>query len=128
VCDERRQSIEEKKMVTQKILQDRARFLRKKNTDPEYFLWCYLRGRRFEKYKFRRQRPIGNYIVDFVCLWKKLIIEIDGDQHAIQKNYDDKRTAFLQDRGYKVIRFWNGEILTEIKNVLDTIWYTLNEE
>ena len=59
------------------------------------------KARRFEKYKFRRQRPIENYIVDFVCLSKRLIIEIDGGQHATQQNYDDKRTAFLQEKDIK---------------------------
>lgn len=113
-------------MILRKILQKRACYLRKTSTITENKLWRYLRGRRFEKYKFKRQRPIGNYIVDFICVWKKLIIEIDGGQHAIQEDYDAKRTAFLQAQGYKVIRFWNKEVLTEMKKVLDIVLDELN--
>jgi len=113
-------------MTSQDTLQKRACYLRKMSTSAENYLWRYIRDRRFEKFKFRRQRPIGNYVADFICLWKKLIIEIDGGQHATQQDYDDKRTAFLQAKGYKVIRFWNKEVLTDIKKVLAIIWDELN--
>jgi adenine-specific DNA-methyltransferase len=115
-------------MIDQEILHNRARSLRKQHTRAEHYLWQRLKDRRFEKYKFRRQRPVGNYIVDFICLWKKLIIELDGDQHAEleQKEYDNKRTIYLLDKGYRVIRFWNHEILTETQIVLDHIWDELH--
>ncbi len=115
-------------MTTQEILRKRARTLRKQNTRAEHYLWRYLRARRFGKYKFRRQHPIGNYIVDFICLWKKLIIEIDGGHHAEQQKYDEKRTIFLQEKEHKVIRFWNQEILTEKRKVLDNIWDELTKK
>ncbi len=94
------------KMVTEEILKERARSLRKQHTFAEMKLWRQLRARRFEQYKFRRQHPIGSYIVDFVCLWKRLIVELDGGQHAEQQGYDEKRTSFLENEEYKVMRFW----------------------
>jgi very-short-patch-repair endonuclease len=82
-------------MPLKETMQERARHLRKVSTDAENHLWYHIRGRRFGSYKFKRQRPMGNYIVDFICLWKKLIIELDGGQHAETQLYDEKRTAFL---------------------------------
>ena len=84
-------------------------------------MWYYLRGRRLGKYKFKRQVPIGNYLVDLVCQWKKLIIELDGGQHLDAITYDQIRTAFLEGKGYKIIRFWNGDVLTQIENILEVI-------
>jgi len=73
--------------------------------------------------RFRRQHPIGNFIVDFVCLDQKIIIELDGDQHGypMEKNQDQERTNWLQQEGFKVLRFWNNEILQNLEGVLDTI-------
>ena len=84
------------------ILIARARALRKDSTHAENYLWYLLRSRRLSKYKFRRQYVINPYIVDFICLHKKLIIELDGGQHAEAQYYDDKRTTFLELKGYKV--------------------------
>ncbi len=113
-------------MATKETLQTRARYLRKASTDTENHLWYYLRGRRLSRYKFKRQVPIGNYIIDFVCLYKKLIIELDGGQHAKAHSYDEKRTVFLESQGYKLLRFWNNEVLTETETVLDVIYHELH--
>src|SRR3989344_5282431 len=88
-----------------------ARQLRRLQTVSEHELWCKLRNRQLEGEKFRRQQPIGFYIVDFVCIAKKIIIEVDGGQHNKKKSkkYDVARTKFLESQGYKVLRFWNNE-------------------
>lgn len=114
-------------MIHKEVLQKRARYLRKTSTDTEKHLWYHIRGRRLGQYKFKRQVPIGNYIVDFVCSWKKLIVELDGGQHAETVHYDQKRTTFLESQGYKVLRFWNNEVLTETENVLDVILHELEK-
>ena len=103
-----------------------AKILRKNSTIQERRLWNLLRNRQFNNLKFKRQQPIGEYIVDFVCKEEKIIIEIDGGQHnTIENNQLDKeRTDFLQSLGYKVIRFWNNEIYENI----DGIWERLHEE
>lgn len=103
-----------------------AKKLRKEKTKPEDILWYRLRNRRFYGLKFRRQEPIGKFIVDFVCLDKKLIIELDGSQHAEQVAYDTARTLFLEKLGYRVLRFWNNEILKNLSGVLENIAYRLN--
>lgn len=108
-----------------KNMRQRARDLRKKSTDAENYLWYFLRSRRFCEFKFRRQYVIDNYIVDFVCIKKQLIIELDGGQHAEALNYDAKRTAFLEAKGYVVLRFWNNEIFTETEGVINTIFNVL---
>ena len=78
-------------------------------TPAERHLWRYLRNRQVEGLKFRRQQPMGHYIVDFICYEKKLIIEVDGGQHAGQREDDDKRTEWIEGQGYRVFRFWNNE-------------------
>jgi very-short-patch-repair endonuclease len=105
----------------------RARKLRKNPTDAERFLWRYLRLRQIEGYRFRRQRPIGRYIVDFVCLERKIVIEVDGGQHNEETAYDAERDRWLQADGYRVLRFWNHEILTETKAVMEVIQKILTE-
>ncbi len=109
-------------------MKEKARSLRKNQTDAEFMLWQLLRGKRMEGLKFRRQHPIPPYIVDFVCTEKKLIIEADGGQHAEAIDYDNKRTAFLESKGYKVIRFWNNEILTNSEGVYQVLQKHLNIE
>jgi len=99
-----------------------ARVLRRNATDAERLLWKYIRGRRLAGCKFRRQFVIEPYIVDFICLEAKLIVEADGGQHAEQINNDAKRTAFLESLGYKIMRFWNHEILGDINAVLERIY------
>ena len=106
---------------------NRARKLRSSPTDAERILWQYLRLRQFGRHKFRRQRPIGSYIVDFICLEKKLIIEVDGDQHHERKQYDEKRTAWLESQGFTVLRFSDHEVLTEIEAVTEVIWNELQD-
>jgi len=95
-----------------------SRRLRKRQTPQEIVLWSKLRNRRFLDLKFRRQHSIGNYIVDFICLEKKVIIEIDGSGHQEQKSYDNKRDIYFKEEGYKVLRFWNNEINNNLEGVL----------
>ena len=101
-----------------------AKMLRKNSTNGEIKLWSRLRSRRFMGLKFRRQCPLGSYIVDFVCIEKKLIIELDGGQHNedTQQDYDKRRTEFLNGLGFNVIRFWNNEILLQFDAVMDRIY------
>ena len=102
-----------------KLMTQRARQLRKNMTDAERRLWYHLRARRFLGLKFRRQQPIGNYIVDFVCFEKKIIIEVDGGQHLEQQaDYDAKRTSWLEGQGFRVFRFWNNDVLKDTDAVL----------
>jgi very-short-patch-repair endonuclease len=98
-----------------------ARKLRKNPTEAEYRLWVYLKKRQLFGHKFRRQHPIGPFIVDFACVEQKLLIELDGGGHAKQKIYDHRRTAWLSERGYRVLRFWNNEVLTNVRGVLEII-------
>lgn len=98
-----------------------ARRLRQTSTEPEVKLWQYLRNRRFMGLKFRRQFPIGSYIVDFVCLSHKLIIELDGGQHTEQVEYDNQRTKYLEHFGFRVLRFWNTDIFFQFDAVLEQI-------
>ncbi len=99
----------------------KAKELRKNSTDAERVLWQQLRAHRFAGYKFRRQQPLGHYIVDFVCFEKHLIIELDGGQHAEQAVYDAERSAWLQSQGFRVLRFWNHEVLTDVEAVEEVI-------
>ncbi|MBK1669612.1 hypothetical protein CKO28_16355 [Rhodovibrio sodomensis] len=98
-----------------------VRRLRRDATDAERALWRDLRNRTVAGAKIRRQQPIGPYIVDFVCLEARLVIEIDGGQHAIHVNADSKRTAFIEAEGYRVLRFWNNDVLTNPRGVYETI-------
>lgn len=96
-----------------------AKFLRTNQTDAEQRLWYYLRAHRFMGLKFKRQKPIGSFIADFVCLELKLIIEADGGQHG--GDADARRDAWFQGQGFSVLRFWNHEILTQTDAVLERI-------
>ena len=98
-----------------------ARELRKNMTDAERHLWQKLRGRQLAGIKFRRQHPIGPYIADFASLEIRLIIELDGGQHAQQQQYDQQRSAFLQNQGYRILRFWNHDVLQNTDGVLQEI-------
>lgn len=101
-----------------------AKILRKKSTPGEIKLWNHLRSRRFMGLKFRRQCPLGLYVVDFICIEKKLIIELDGGQHNeySQQEYDKRRTEFLHGLGFNVIRFWNNEVLQQFDVVMEQIY------
>ncbi len=95
--------------------------LRKRQTDSERKLWGQLRAKQMEGVKFRRQHPIGIYIVDFICFEKRLIIELDGGQHMIQATKNKTREAWLRQQGYKVLRFWDHEIFENSTGVLNSI-------
>ena len=103
----------------------RSRTLRSSMTDAEQRMWSILRKRQMDGYKFRRQHPLGSFILDFVCLEAKLIIEVDGGQHAEQQDYDQRRTQWLKTQGYHVMRFWNNEVLNDIEAVKEAIWRKL---
>jgi very-short-patch-repair endonuclease len=90
-------------------------------TWQERLLWSILRNRNFLGYKFRRQMIIGNYVVDFVCLEQRLIVELDGRGHLDQREYDESRTASLESQGFCVVRFWNAEMEEDINKVMETI-------
>jgi very-short-patch-repair endonuclease len=97
-----------------------ARGLRKHSTDTEVHLWRYLRDRQIEGFKFRRQQPIGMYVVDFVNLEKNVVIELDGGQHARDPS-DKIRDEWLRAEGYKVLRFWDNQVLSNLEGVLENI-------
>ena len=99
----------------------RARKLRREATDAERLLWHQLRSRGLCGWKFRRQYIIGWYIVDFVCLSARLVVEVDGGQHADDEAYDERRTACLERLGFRVLRFWCGDVLRETDAVLEAI-------
>jgi very-short-patch-repair endonuclease len=95
----------------------RVRNLRKNLTNAERKLWRVLRKKQLSSLRFRRQVPIGPFIVDFICFEKRLVIEVDGGQHDENKEYDEKRTIWLEDQGFRVIRFWNNEVMNNINGV-----------
>ncbi|WP_089726760.1 endonuclease domain-containing protein [Candidatus Thiosymbion oneisti] len=98
-----------------------AKNLRKNSTDAERMLWTHLRAHRFHGLKFRRQQPVGRYIVDFICFQKDLIIELDGGQHAERKVADRQREAFLKARGFRILRIWNNELMNNLEGSLRAI-------
>jgi very-short-patch-repair endonuclease len=100
---------------------ERARELRKGMTDAERLLWSRLRRRQVHGLRFRRQHPIGPFIADFACPQAGLVIELDGGQHALAKDKDAARTRWLEQSGYRVLRFWNNDVLTQIDAVLHVI-------
>ncbi len=99
----------------------RARQLRKNPTDAERLLWQKLRFWQIDGCKFRRQQPLGNFIVDFVCLEKRLIIEVDGGQHAEHVTYDTDRDTWLRNQGFVILRLWNNDVLKNIDGVIEMI-------
>jgi very-short-patch-repair endonuclease len=99
----------------------RARALRQNMTDAETLIWYQLKDRQLNGFKFLRQYIIGKYIVDFVCRQKKLIIELDGSQHAENMLYDEQRTQFLNSLGYRVLRFWNNDVFENMEGILEEI-------
>ncbi len=98
-----------------------AQRLRKASTDAERKLWSILRNRQLSSYKFRRQIPLRNYIVDFVCFEAKLVIEVDGGHHQEQSGHDEMRTRGLMEGGFRVLRFWNNQVLTNPESVQKAI-------
>jgi very-short-patch-repair endonuclease len=105
------------------ILKIRAQELRKNSTYEERLLWSHIRNSQLLGLKFRRQEPIGDYIVDFACIEKKMIIELDGGHHNQEENkeYDNNRTDYLNACGWRVLRFWNNEVKGNLKGVLEMI-------
>ena len=97
-------------------------------TDAEGVLWRALRDRQLLGHKFRRQYSVGPFIVDFVCVEKKLVIEVDGGQHTEQVEADQERSEFIEERGFRVLRFWNHEVMKERDNVLNAILLALGED
>jgi very-short-patch-repair endonuclease len=104
---------------------ERARKLRKNMTDAERALWLRIRRRQILGYKFRRQQPLGKYILDFVCLESKLIVELDGGQHAVQEEYDSRRSQWLTEQGFRVLRLWNHQVFKESDAVVQAIYNAL---
>jgi len=96
-----------------------AKNLRKRSTDAERLLWKYRRTKQMEGLKFRRQEPIGNYFVDFVCYEKMMIVEADGGQHSEERDAD--RDEWLKSQGFRILRFWNHDILLNIEGTLEVI-------
>jgi very-short-patch-repair endonuclease len=102
-----------------------ARTLRKAPTDAEQVLWRHLRRRQVAAFKFRRQHSVGPYICDFACLEASIIVELDGSQHVEQSDYDARRDSFLRSRGFRVLRFWNNDVLVRTEVVLETLFEAL---
>ena len=100
---------------------ERARTLRKQLTDAERCLWQILRGRQLSGMKFRRQQPIGPFIADFVSFQRHLVVEVDGGQHSELELYDAARTRWLEGKGYRVLKFWNNDVLANPEGVVREI-------
>jgi very-short-patch-repair endonuclease len=115
------------KRSTPKMMR-RAGELRREPTPAEAKLWKYLRSQNLEGTHFRRQYAIGNYIVDFCAPRAKLIIEVDGSPHIDQKPYDAERTEFLNTKGYRVLRFWNNDILNHVQDVMASILQAISNK
>ena len=104
-----------------RISKNIARNLRKNSTEAEKILWQRLRNKQLEGFKFRRQQILGRYIVDFVNFERKLVIELDGSQHALEKERDRKRDHWLEAQGFEVLRYWNNEVFENLDGVLETV-------
>lgn len=104
-----------------KLQGERAKALRQQMTDAERRLWQHLRAHRFMGLKFKRQKPLGHYIVDFICVEAGLVVELDGGQHAEQVAYDQRRDAWLLEQGLTVLRFWNHDVLQQTDAVLEQL-------
>jgi len=98
-----------------------ARSLRRRSTEAEMCLWHRLRNRQRNGWKFRRQFPVERFIADFACPDGKLIVELDGSQHAVNSQADGERTRILNSCGYRVVRYWNADVLSDTANVLEDI-------
>jgi len=110
------------------MLQHYQKNLRQNQTDAEHIIWKHLRDRRLNGCKFRRQQIIHGYIVDFICFEKNLVIELDGGQHSEQLEYDEHRTAMLAKEGFRVMRFWNNDVIGKTELVLSEIYGALVNE
>ena len=106
----------------------RARALRHNQTSHEQAMWHALCAKRFAGFKFRRQQALGRYFVDFVCFSRRLVIELDGSQHADATDYDERRDAWLHQQGFRVLRVWNNEWVSQREAVMEAIWQALQVE
>ena len=98
-----------------------AKTLRKNTTRSERLLWKNLRAKQMQGIKFRRQEPIGHYVVDFVCFEKQVMVEVDGSQHMAEAARDKERERWLEEQGFRILRFWNNEVLRNLQGVLEII-------
>ena len=112
----------------ERVLLQNAKQLSSNQTDAELKLWDHLRAHRFMGLKFKRQKPVGRYIADFVCIEHKLVIELDGGQHSEQTAYDAERDDWLRSEGFAVLQFWNNEVMQELVSVLEKIRLTLSPD
>ena len=103
----------------------KARKLRKSSTQAEALLWRRIRDRQLAGYKFRRQVPMHPYVLDFICYERRLVIEIDGGQHQQETTYDSRRTEWLKSQGFRVLRFWNNEVLGQVESAAQVILQAL---
>jgi very-short-patch-repair endonuclease len=106
----------------------RARALRRNPTDAERSLWKHLRKLQISGHRFRRQHPLGRYVVDFICLERRLVVELDGGPHALKTSYDTQRDKWLRSEGFRVLRIWNNEVFANIEGVKTAIWMALEEQ
>jgi very-short-patch-repair endonuclease len=109
------------------IAEESSTKAQKNLTDVENKLWSQLRGRQFSGVKFRRQHPIGPFIVDFCCVERALVVELDGSQHAERSAADERRTIFIERSGYRVLRFWDNEVLSNLYGVFERISEALED-
>jgi len=114
-------------MMSPSLLRDRSRRLRRDQTEAERKLWLRLRNRQLGDVKFRRQHFISPFIADFCCPEKWLVVELDGGQHVEQAKVDQERTAFLESKGYRVLRFWNNEVFVNMEAILEKIAAVLSD-
>jgi len=105
----------------------RARILRRGQTDAERALWRLLRSRQFANYKFRRQHPIESFVADFACLERMVVIEVDGAHHADQRQRDHRREQILRAQGFRILRFSDRQVLTELDSVAEAVLQALQE-
>ena len=108
-------------------LKTKSRELRSNSTDAERLLWLQLRRRQLAGFRFRRQHPIGDFIADFVCLERRLVVEVDGGQHQTNEAYDTRRSEQMGKSGFKVVRFWNNQVFQELEAVKETILKELTD-
>ena len=118
----------QKRIRTTAAIQQRARELRQEMTPAEELLWGRLRRKQLNGLKFRRQHPLGPFIADFYCAEYRLVVEIDGDVHKGQREYDIVRTEWFEAHGYRVIRFRNDDVIKDIETVLTAILATCNQK
>lgn len=111
-----------------KLNRIRAQGMRHVPTDAENKFWRQVRARRLREHKFKRQVLIGSYIVDFVCIERRLVVELDGGQHDLNKGYDQARNSFLAFKGFRVLRFWNDEVLRNMDGVVEGVLRALDEK